>query len=45
VVLTRGNDRFTGDSMTYDNLSRELEMKGRVHGMLMPAPAATSPRR
>ena len=45
VVLTRGNDRFTGDSMTYDNLSRELEMKGRVHGMLMPAPAATNPRR
>ena len=43
VVLTRGNDRFTSDSMTYDNLSRELEMKGRVHGMLMPT--ATSPRR
>ena len=47
VVLTRGNDRFTGDSMAYDNLNRQLEMKGRVHGMLMPAPATTTtnPRR
>ena len=36
VVLTRGNDRFTADGMDYDNLDQVLQLRGRVHGMLMP---------
>jgi len=39
VTLTRGNDRFTADSMDYDNLDQVLQLRGRVHGLLMPAPA------
>ena len=36
VTLTRGSDRFTGDAMDYDNLDQVLEMRGRVHGVIMP---------
>lgn len=37
VELTRGdNDKFSADKMTYDNLSRTLELKGRVRGVMMP---------
>lgn len=36
VVLTRGNDRFTADSMEYDNLHQVLQLRGRVHGVLVP---------
>ena len=36
VTLTRGNDRFTADSMDYDNLDQVLNLRGRVHGILMP---------
>ena len=36
VVLTRGNDRFTGASMTYDNLDQVLQLRGRVRGMILP---------
>lgn len=36
VTLIRGNDKFTGDSMEYDNLDRVLDMRGRVHGLLIP---------
>jgi len=36
VELTRGLDRFTADSLDYDNLGRILQMQGRVHGT-MPA--------
>ncbi|QNP58479.1 LPS export ABC transporter periplasmic protein LptC [Paenacidovorax monticola] len=39
VTLIRGNDRFTADSMEYDNLDQVLQLRGRVRGMLMPAPA------
>lgn len=39
VVLTRGNDRFEGDAMDYDNLSRVLELRGRVRGTIQPQPA------
>ncbi|KAB2898043.1 MAG: LPS export ABC transporter periplasmic protein LptC [Burkholderiaceae bacterium] len=39
VTLIRGNDRFTADSMEYDNLEQVLQLRGRVRGMLMPAPA------
>jgi lipopolysaccharide export system protein LptC len=37
VTLTRGNDRFTADSMDFDNLDRVMLMNGRVRGQLMPA--------
>ncbi|NML42551.1 LPS export ABC transporter periplasmic protein LptC [Ramlibacter sp. G-1-2-2] len=46
VVLTRGDDRFAGDSLDYDNLDRVLELHGRVHGVIQPQPAspgATAP--
>ena len=36
VTLIRGNDKFTGDAMEYDNLNRVLDMRGRVHGLLIP---------
>ena len=36
VTLTRGNDRFTADSLDYDNLDQVLQMRGRVRGTLMP---------
>ena len=39
VELTRGADRFTADSLDYDNLDRVLQLQGRVHGVLAP-PAA-----
>ena len=38
VVMTRGNDRFTGDTMDFDNLGRVLQLQGRVRGMLAPGP-------
>jgi len=40
VVLTRGNDQFTGDSFAYDNLDQVANLKGRVRGVLMPKSAA-----
>lgn len=39
VVMTRGNDRFTGDAMDFDNLSRVMNLRGRVRGVLTPGPA------
>ena len=36
VTLTRGNDRFTADSMEYDNLDQVLQLNGRVRGVLTP---------
>ncbi|MBA3058890.1 MAG: LPS export ABC transporter periplasmic protein LptC [Gammaproteobacteria bacterium] len=39
VELLRGNDRFTADSMEFDNIKRVMDLKGRVKGALMP-PAA-----
>lgn len=34
VVMTRGNDRFTGDRMDYDNLDRLMQLDGRVRGVV-----------
>lgn len=34
VVMTRGNDRFTGDRMDYDNLDRLMQLDGRVRGFV-----------
>jgi len=40
IEMVRGNgDRFTADSMAYDNLDRVLELKGRVRGTLAPPTA------
>jgi lipopolysaccharide export system protein LptC len=36
VELTRGTDRFTADSLEYDNADQVLELRGRVHGTLQP---------
>ena len=36
VELTRGNDRFTADSMDYDNIDQVMELRGRVRGVLEP---------
>lgn len=44
VTLTRGNDRFTADSLDYDHLDQVLQMRGRVRGTLMPQ-AGASPSR
>lgn len=39
VVMTRGNDRFTGDAMDYNNLERLMQLTGRVKGLLPVRPA------
>lgn len=36
VVLMRGNDRFTADRMNFDNQARNVELGGRVKGVLNP---------
>lgn len=36
VVITRGSNRFTGDSLDYDNLDQVLFMQGRVRGIISP---------
>jgi lipopolysaccharide export system protein LptC len=38
VELMRGNQRFTADSLDFDNLEQVLELRGRVHGTLVPEP-------
>ena len=42
VVLTRGGDQFTGDTLTYNNVTGIAELKGRVKGVLMPKMRAKS---
>ena len=37
VVLTRGNDRFSADTLDYDNVEQVIQMRGRVRGTLDPA--------
>ena len=36
VTLPRGNNRFTADSMEYDNLEQLLQLRGRVRGEFSP---------
>lgn len=44
VTLTRGEDRFTADSMDYDKISGVANLKGRVRGVIQPAqPAGKKP--
>src|SRR6185369_13385481 len=40
VELTRGDDRLSGDHMSFDNAGQTLEMDGRVRGQLVPRAAA-----
>lgn len=37
VTLIRGGDKFTADSMDFDNVSRVVGLHGRVRGTLAPA--------
>ena len=39
VELTRGESRFTADSMDFDNIDQVMELRGRVHGTLVPGPS------
>jgi len=38
VELLRGRDRFTADSMDFDNVEQQLQLQGRVKGILVPEP-------
>ncbi len=38
VVLERDGDRFTGDSLDFTNLDQQLQLTGRVRGVLLPSP-------
>jgi lipopolysaccharide export system protein LptC len=40
VVLTRGKDTFTANSMDYDNATGIAHLQGRVRGVLAPSAAA-----
>jgi len=39
VELTHGSDKFTADTMSFDNRSRVMELKGRVKGTFVPGAA------
>ena len=39
VSITQGSDRFSGNSMAYDNLGEVFELKGQVRGILYPRKA------
>ena len=39
VVMTRGNDRFTGNEFAYNNLDGVVDLKGRVRALLQPKAA------
>jgi lipopolysaccharide export system protein LptC len=45
VTLTRGTDRFTSDTLEYDNLSGVANLKGRVRGQLVPGAAQPAGKR
>ncbi len=36
VQLTRGKDRFTADSMDFNNIDQVIQLQGRVRGTLVP---------
>lgn len=38
VELLHGNDRFTADTLDFDNAGQVLQLRGRVHGTLVPKP-------
>ena len=45
VLLIRGNDQFTGDTLAYDNLDKVALLTGRVRGVLMPQTGGGADRR
>ena len=44
VLLTRGKDQFSGDTLVYDNLTGVADLKGRVKGVLTPTAGRPSSR-
>jgi lipopolysaccharide export system protein LptC len=42
VELSRGQDKFTGDSMDFDNITQVLDLRGRVKGVIMPGVPGTA---
>lgn len=44
VELTRGKDRFSADSLDFDNIEQRLVLQGRVRGTLVPEPATPLPK-
>jgi lipopolysaccharide export system protein LptC len=42
VIIRRGEDQLSGDSLNYDRLEQVVQLQGRVKGMLIP-PKASSP--
>jgi lipopolysaccharide export system protein LptC len=34
--LTRGKDRFTADTLEFDNVEQVMDLRGRVRGVLVP---------
>lgn len=38
VELLRGTDRFTADTLDFDNVEQVMTLQGRVRGTLVPAP-------
>ena len=44
VELTRGKDRFSADSLDFDNVEQRLVLQGRVRGTLVPEPATLPPK-
>jgi lipopolysaccharide export system protein LptC len=43
VTVTQGATEIRADGMSYDNLSRLVEFKGRVRAVLSPAANRKSP--
>lgn len=39
VVISQGQDRFSGDAMAYDDNTSVIELTGRVRGVLLPQKA------
>lgn len=37
VVLTRGSDRYSADTLDYDHIEQVVQMRGHVRGTLAPA--------
>ena len=45
VELTRGADKFTSESMDYDNATGIANLHGRVRGILIPSQASPAGKR
>jgi len=43
VQMSRGNDRFSGNAFTFDNLTRVLELQGNVRVTLQPRQGRVAP--